>query len=227
MISNKPRVSKILKTKILSKTHKQDVLMCSLQKFYKKPENIKKLLTIIQNSTNSSKSSKKQINSKNMINDVKQAPKISLRVIDWFVTNYSKKYNTNYIISEVNDDGMISNKQLIVYIDYKLQLKGYSKKQFDPFCRRERIEFYYNKTEFITTTVGQLNFFRWAIENNVMNYIEQNLEKIEKDMNNSYKAVYNLGKKTQNKTRRKRQELSVSATRTVNKHNVKIVVSFN
>ena len=46
-------------------------------------------------------------------------------------------------------------------------------------------------------------------------------------MNNSYKAVYNIGKKKGEQNRRKRQELSLSATRTVNKHNVKIVVSFD
>ena len=51
-----------------------------------------------------------------------------------------------------------SNKVLNVYISYKSQLRALFKKQFDPFCRRNRIDFYFNDTEFITTTVGQLNF---------------------------------------------------------------------
>ena len=46
-------------------------------------------------------------------------------------------------------------------------------------------------------------------------------------MNNSYKAVYNVGKTSIDKKRRKRQELSLSATRTVNKHNIKITVTFD
>ena len=32
------------------------------------------------------------------------------------------------------------------------------------------------------TTVGQLNFFRWAIENNVLEYIQTHLPEIEKAM---------------------------------------------
>ena len=46
-------------------------------------------------------------------------------------------------------------------------------KQFDPFCRRDRIQFNYGKDKYIITTVGQLNFFRWAIENKVLDYIKQ------------------------------------------------------
>ena len=84
--------------------------------------------------------------------------KISLRIIDWFVTNYSKKNNTSYTIKDTSR-GIF--QQFIVYLNYKLQLKAYSKKQFDPFCRRERIAFYYVKNgenKCIHTNVGQLNF---------------------------------------------------------------------
>jgi hypothetical protein len=88
---------------------------------------------------------------------------ISIRLIDWFVTNYSKKMNVVY---------KVSNKEepIVVWQDYKSQLKGWSKKFFDPFCRRERILFKYkdgNQTNEIMTTLGQLNFFRWAIENKI------------------------------------------------------------
>ena len=65
----------------------------------------------------------------------------------------------------------------------KGQLKAYSKKNFDPFCRRERINFFYNTDKSITTTVGQLNFFKWAIDNNILDYINEHLEKIDSDMN--------------------------------------------
>jgi len=182
---------------------KQDLLMISLTQFFKEKNNINQLLKIIYGKSN-----------------------ISLRIIDWFVTNYSKKYNTSYIVNEKTKNII----KFIVYIDYKSQLKAYSKKVFDPFCRRDRISFYDNDNNEIVTTVGQLNFFRWAIENNVIDYIEKNLESIENDMNMSIKHLYNKksidSEDIENKTRRKRQELSISATKTVNKHNIKIMVKF-
>ena len=171
----------------------QDILIESLQKFYKKNDNIKKIINIIEGKEN-----------------------ISLRVIDWFVTNYSKKNNVSY---------MVNDQQFIVYLNYKQQLKGYSKKLFDPFCRRDRINFYYNNTNFIKTTIGQLNFFKWAINNNILDYIKNNTKIIEDDMNKSYKENYKYNKKGEG--RKKRQEISVSATKSVSRHNIKITVSFD
>tara|TARA_B100001093_G_C26693999_1_gene956058 strand:+ start:588 stop:1181 length:594 start_codon:yes stop_codon:yes gene_type:complete len=188
---------------------KQDLLMQSLENFYKDSDNLKTLTSIINGES-----------------------KISLRVIDWFVTNYSKKNNISYLIVDDRSNETTKPpkmKEFVVYIDYKLQLKGYQKKQFDPFCRRERIEFYYNDDDFIVTTVGQLNFFRWAIKNKIIEYVTKNLSLIENDMNICYKAVYNISKvqSTQKSARRKRQELSISATKKLNKSNVKIIVSFD
>jgi hypothetical protein len=179
--------------------NKQDILMESLTEFFQLDENLDKMLPIINGMSN-----------------------ISLRIIDWFVTNYSKKYNTTIYNSNQTSNNV---KQFLVFINYKSQLKAYTKKQFDPFCRRERINFYYDKfnsNKFIETTVGQLNFFRWSILNNVIDYINENLQKIEEDMNYSIKKINN--KKTGN--RRKRQELSISATRTLNKHLVNITINF-
>ena len=157
-----------------------------------------------------------------MIDIIEGRSAISLRLLDWFVTNFAKKNNTSYDIIDKDN----SLKKFIVYIDYKSQLKAYSKKQFDPFCRRERISFYDHDNNEIETTVGQLNFFRWAIENNIVDYVEKNLSIIENDMNNSIKYIYKKSKEDAEKIRRKRHELSVSATKTVNKHDVKIVVKF-
>jgi hypothetical protein len=39
------------------------------------------------------------------------------------------------------------------------------------------------------TTVGKLNFFRWAIEKGVLNYITLNLQKIEAAMNTTAREV--------------------------------------
>lgn len=180
---------------------KSDLLMVSLTKYFSIPENFDILLPIVKGSSD-----------------------ISLRIIDWFVTNYSKKNNTSFTI---HDPDKKIFKQFIVYLNYKLQLKAYSKKQFDPFCRRERIAFYYIKNgenQCIHTTVGQLNFFRWAIGCKIIDYIQKNLDIIENDMNYIQKSVYTTEKTAG--SRRKRKELSKSATKTINKHNVKIVLEF-
>ena len=120
------------------------------------------------------------------------------------------------IFHSINKDGNIINsisdnqtgKEFVVYLDYKLQLKGYQKKQFDPFCRRSRINFYYDGDKSLVTTVGQLNFFRWTIQNSVLTYISEHLEEIESDMNTVTKSSHNLKKFGHKTKRRKRQELS-------------------
>jgi hypothetical protein len=157
--------------------------------------------------------------------------KISLRLIDWFTTNYSKKHNIIYLIysdtygnTTLNENNDIVN-QFNVYNSYKSQLKAYSKKQFDPFCRRERIEFKCGDN-ILNTTIGQLNFFKWIIKNNIMEYIQMNISSIEDDMNYSLKDVKQKYIKKQN-LRKPRQELSKSAIRGLNKIPMKISISFN
>jgi hypothetical protein len=146
--------------------------------------------------------------------------KISLRIVDWFATNYAKKYYT--ILAE-------GDKRFKVYFDYKLKLKAYSKKRFDPFCRWDRISIPYKNDTCIETTIGQLNFFKWAIENRVIHYIETNYDTIEKDMNNrnSTSKKKEQSVTDNSKTRNKREELSVSATKSIKKEEVEIVVQFN
>ena len=126
----------------------------------------------------------------------------------------------NYKIYEIEKRGKLKN--FIVYLEYKAQLRAYSKKQFDPFCRRERIVFYINEHE-ILTTIGQLNFFRWAIENKIILHVEKNLNEIDNDMNTSIKSHYTSKKKE----KKKRTQLSISATKQIRKHDVKIIVNFD
>ena len=117
-----------------------------------------------------------------------------------------------------------------IYLNYKAQLKSFQKKQFDPFCRRQRINFYYDSenTKYIVTTVGQLNFFKWAIENNILNYVKDNIDEIEKDMNQNIKKLKSMKNKGSNsKLRKKRRELSSSINRTINKINSEIVLDFD
>jgi len=190
---------------------KMDILLDSLHRYYDNKKNMTKLLNIIDDNEN----------------------KISLRIIDWFVTNYSKKHGVFYIIYTDNNNNRTFNeikdpktkKQFNTYNSYKAQLKSYSKKKFDPFCRRDRINFEYSKNKFIETTVGQLNFFKWALENLIIDYIQNHYEDIENDMNQSYNLI-----KKERKTsteRKKRQELSKSASRGLNSNSISVILDFN
>jgi hypothetical protein len=81
----------------------------------------------------------------------------------------------------------------------------------------------------IETTIGQLNFFKWALENNVIDYIESNYSSIEKDMNhrNSTSKRKESISSENSKTRKKREELSVSATKSIKKEEVEIILQFH
>ena len=156
--------------------------------------------------------------------------KISLRIIDWFVTNYSKKNNTFYEIYidpngniTFDADGNQLHKQINIYHAYKSQLKSYSKKKFDPFCRRDRLNFECSGTT-VETTLGQLNFFKWALDNLITDYILLHYKDIEEDMN----ICYNNNKKLKKSHERKpRQELSKSASRGLNSSSHKIKLDFD
>jgi hypothetical protein len=197
-----------------------DVLLTKLLKFYSENTNFDKMINIINGSSS-----------------------ISLRIVDWFVTNYSKK---NYIVYMINKDNKM--EKVNVYNDYKLKLKAYSKKKFDPFCRWDRINVPYKEDKFIQTTLGQLNFFKWTIENKILEYIEENYKIIETDMNlrnccskvkncsinsttstsscESSDSYSSTSSSNNNKTRKKREELSSNASRSINKEFIITTVEF-
>ena len=121
--------------------NKSAILLTSIDTFYNIPENRATLLEIL-NKTGG----------------------ISLRNLEWFITNYSKKNNLSY---KTGDGKMFS-----VHCSYKSSLDGYSKKLFDPFCRTEKINYLIPGTnDEIHTTVAQLNFIKWCIKNNIIEYI--------------------------------------------------------
>lgn len=93
---------------------------------------------------------------------------ISLRILDHLVTNYAIRHNLFLVRN---------GKPYNLYREYKSQLDGYQKRFFDPFCRRERAEF-----RGLHTTLGQLNFFRWAIEEGVLAYGLEHEREIDADM---------------------------------------------
>jgi hypothetical protein len=183
-------------------TTQNDLLLNNLLDFYKNEDNLDRMLKIITGES-----------------------RISLRIVDWFATNYAKKYYTLYTINESANN---IERRFKVYVDYKLKLKAYSKKRFDPFCRWDRISIPYKNGQYIETTIGQLNFFKWALENKVVDYINTNYEIIENDMNSrnsTSKIKESINENS--KTRKKREELSVSATKSIKKEKVEIVVQFN
>jgi len=184
-------------------TTQNDLLLKNLLEWYNVDNNLHKMLNIINGES-----------------------AISLRIVDWFATNYAKK---NFTVYDIELNGSV--KRFKVYFDYKLKLKAYSKKRFDPFCRWDRINIPYSDNKSIQTTIGQLNFFKWALENKVIQYIEENYEEIEKDMNQrnstSRKKTTPVAKKNHKYTRKKREELSVSAAKSIKKEQVQIVVKFN
>ena len=98
---------------------------------------------------------------------------ISLRLIDHLCTNYAKE---SPVIYKVN--GEMFN----LYPMYRSQLKAYSKKRFDPFRRNDRIHLNVGD-EKVETTIAQLNFFKWLIENNVLQWLEKNLKTVDDNMN--------------------------------------------
>ena len=171
-----------------------------------------------------------------MMNVISGDTNISLRIVDWFVTNYAKKYYTVYDLNPSDSD---RSSRFKVYNDYKLKLKAYSKRRFDPFCRWERIRIPYDDDNYMETTIGQLNFFKWAIEHKIVDFIKANYDDIERDMNErnsiSKKKISLSNHDTSDltlqndngKTRKKREELSISACKCIKKENVKIVVSFH
>lgn len=183
-----------------------ELLLKNILSFYENKDNIQEMLKIITGES-----------------------KISLRIVDWFVTNYSKKYFTNYVIKKTNGE----NFRFKVYIDYKLKLKAYSKRGFDSFCRWERIKLPYGNESFIETTLGQCNFFAWCIKNNILTYINDHFNDIEDDMmkrnSTSKKKEITIDGVTVNsgKTRKKRQELSISATKTIHIEEVEVELCFN
>ena len=178
-----------------------DILLNSLHNFYENPNNLKKLNEILDHNI------------------------ISLRIIDWFVTNYSKKKNIYYLLYKTqngkitfNSEGNRYYKGINVYQSYKSKLKSFSKKKFDPFCRKDRILFLNYET-----TIGQLNFFQWAIDNLIIEYIQKNSKEIEYDMfNNSSRNI-----KKKKEERKKREELSKSISRGLNSNKRNITLDFN
>ena len=147
-------------------TSQENMIIKSLEKFYEDINNINLFIPIINSQS-----------------------KISIRLIDYFITKYSKNNKINYKIKDNNVETIFN-----IYTSYKQQLKAFQKKHFDPFSRGDRIP-YFMGDNYIITTIGQLNFFRWFISKKIYEYIIENQELIEYDMNKKNKLEYKIKKK--------------------------------
>lgn len=197
---------------------RRELLILSLQRFYSSRPDLQNLIPILKGEGD-----------------------LSLRLIDWFVTNYAKKHHVSY---------MLAGQEFIVYLNYKSQLKAFSKKLFDPFCRRERILFQCGSMEPFETTVGQLNFFRWAFEKEILPYIRQNMADIVREekqaraqgtQNSTDSAtstnttlstqstitLSSFGTTSTKSTRRRRTEKVAASTKMMHKHDLEIQLSFD
>ena len=192
---------------------KDELIRVKLIEFYKNKENLNVLLPIILQQT-----------------------RLSLRSLDWFVTNYCKKNNINYPLNR--------NGTLITFFpfkSYKSQLKAYSKKFCDPFCRRDRVIFDYQNNEiidfkstvklghkdYIITTIGQLNFFKFAISDTIIKYAIDHIVEIEHDMNNTLKNRESEKKINFMEVKSiKRKELSVPGNKSVHITRISAVIKF-
>lgn len=116
--------------------------------------------------------------------------KLSLRILDWFVTHYARVNKVVYYLDGETvyytypESGGAHIRKFNLYLEYRKQLQSYTKMYFDPFRRHERITFVTSQEplQVIETTVGQLNFFRWATENHVIDYVLRNIADIEQHM---------------------------------------------
>jgi len=147
---------------------KPELVIASLQRFYSQHPEIEKVLTYLNG----------------------EAP-LSLRIIDWFVTKYSRKSFVRY---------PLNGQEFLVYLSYKGQLKAYSKQYFDPNCRRERIMFSIPNKEQFMTTIGKLNFFRWALESKILEYMEAHEEEIRNGYNAYLKETMQTQKRNKNES---------------------------
>ena len=178
---------------------KDDVLLTSLLQFYADPGHLRTLT------------------------DALNSKAISLRVLDWFTTNYSKRTNTCYVVRHYDEV-----KSFNVYLEYKSMLKGYSKRLFDPFSRRTRIDFVDADGRPVQTTIGQLHFFRWAITFGVLEFAIAHANEIETDMLNNMRQQATqqaqMGHPPGSSSRRpKRRELSKAAIKSLT--NTKIILT--
>jgi hypothetical protein len=106
---------------------------------------------------------------------------ISIRKIEWFISTYCKNNDIEY--NKIN-----------IYDSYKNeQLRSYSKQYFDFFRRKKTFQLIIDKNRTLNTTVAQLNFFKWMIKNNLIDFVKsydiENLMKSYKQNRDCFEGI--------------------------------------
>jgi hypothetical protein len=236
-------------------TGRTDLLMQSLSTFYKNADNLRRLIDLV-NGSKSPPSPAKSRSRKAVaeaLPEVQPEPiedqpapdaksRISLRLVDYFITTYARTHDTMYRVERDHDTDLQDGSTgvgkhhylFLVYPAYKASLRSYSKKNFDPFRRGENITLKFNdEGDFIVTSVGQMNIVRWLIENKVLRYIEQHFDDVNREVillnkrgDEDAEEVPEEAPGAATKRRPSRRALVVSATRRVSRHHIKVDVSF-
>lgn len=157
--------------------------------------------------------------------------KISLRLLDWFVTKYPKKINLT-VENEENDIEIFD-----VRMSYRAHLKSSKKRCFDPFRRRQKFLYTFPGTEYtVETTLCQLNFFKWLFSCDVLTYVEKNLKQINKEMFIANKEEKEKKKKSEEcedssekklKKTKKQKDIKIRAAKITDCDDVQIVLKFD
>lgn len=117
----------------------------SLQQFFQEESHLQQFLCIVERKNN-----------------------LTLRKLERFITKDARQHNFMF----KRKDGKIFR----LYSEYRRQQNAFTKRLFDPFCRYDRVVLHGPNVQpkfkdGYESTLGQLNFFRWAIHNEVLPYI--------------------------------------------------------
>lgn len=130
--------------------------------------------------------------------------RLSLRLIDWFLTNYTREHETYIDTDDYRDKG--------IYKLYRSKLKKFNKKYFDTFCRGDRIVIPQEDDSPLETTVGQLNLFYWLFSEGILNIIIQKRELISQHMAQNTKKPVSLPTISSDAKAKKRKEITKSSS---------------
>jgi hypothetical protein len=153
--------------------------------------------------------------------------KLSVGLLNWFNVNYSKEYGVEY-----NIESLGRKRNVYVWQSYNAALSGYKKEYFDPFARGKNcgkeiaIEF---EGETLCTTIRQLNYFRWAINNGVIDYVRRHVDEIYNDMTTRGRhgtKETEIKNTNQDDANEKKRQISVSASKKLGIHDVTMTVKF-
>ncbi|BCS82607.1 hypothetical protein QLL95_gp0118 [Cotonvirus japonicus] len=132
---------------------------------------------------------------KDLLNNVLEYYKNNPQHLETLSSVIKGRYN----VTCTNLDFVVHN---IIHIanEYEIKLYKYSIAYFDVFCRGKKIILLYgeNNKDKLLSSLAQLNFFKWAFKNNVIEYANTNCDQINQDKRQHLKNLKNQRKNTHN-----------------------------